>query len=133
VADAVADFSLKNHHIALNYAAQCCAVTLTSAQLIEHLQHHGRTETVFLDENTSTILVAGLRDQLANLLQCSPQEIGIEDNLLDFGLDSIRLMSLIERWRHEGVEVNFADLAERPTLNHWGRLLAGHAAYEGRV
>jgi bifunctional isochorismate lyase / aryl carrier protein len=133
VADAVADFSLKNHHIALNYAAQCCAVTLTSAQLIEHLQHHEQAETTLQNEQTSTKLVAELRDRLANLLQCSPQDMEPEDNLLDFGLDSIRLMSLIEHWRHEGVEVDFADLAERPTLNHWGHLLADHVTHGGRL
>jgi bifunctional isochorismate lyase/aryl carrier protein len=132
VADAVADFCLKNHHIALSYAAQCCAVTLTSAQVIEHLQQHQQPETG-LEENTSARLIAGLRNQLANLLHCSPQDIGTEDNLLDFGLDSIRLMSLIERWRHEGVEVGFADLAERPTLSDWGRLLSGQSAPGGRV
>lgn len=132
VADAVADFSLTNHHTALNYAVQCCAVTLTSDQLIEDLNRHRDPDTALLDKNTSALSVAGLHNQLANLLQCSPQDIAAEDNLLDLGLDSIRLMSLIERWRHEGIEIGFADLAEQPTLSHWTHLLMEHTVQGGR-
>jgi bifunctional isochorismate lyase/aryl carrier protein len=132
VADAVADFSLQNHQIALNYAAQCCAFTLTCAQLIEDLQRHQSLNLRSLDGRISSLSIAELRSQLANLLQCSPQEIGSEDNLLDWGLDSIRLMSLVERWRQAGIEVSFTDLAERPTLANWSQLLARQAAERGQ-
>ncbi|UWZ34090.1 isochorismatase family protein [Dactylosporangium roseum] len=37
VADAVADFSAEDHRLALRYAARACAVTLTTAQLVEAL------------------------------------------------------------------------------------------------
>jgi bifunctional isochorismate lyase / aryl carrier protein len=141
VADAVADFSAENHHLALNYAAQSCGVTLTSAQLIQELQRYEQPgdqqpETTLRDQNTaksgSAKSMTGLRAQLANLLECTPQEIGTEDNLLELGLDSIRLMSLIESWRHQGVEVDFADLAEQPTLSQWERLLSEQAAKGGQ-
>ncbi|RJL31016.1 isochorismatase [Bailinhaonella thermotolerans] len=46
-----------------------------------------------------------------------------DENLVDWGLDSIRLMTLVERWREEGVEVAFEDLAENPTLTGWAELL----------
>lgn len=46
-----------------------------------------------------------------------------EENLLDAGLDSIRLMTLVERLRADGHEVSFVDLAEQPTLAAWTTLL----------
>lgn len=35
VADAVADFSAENHRMALDYAARCCAVVLTTREVLE--------------------------------------------------------------------------------------------------
>ncbi|AWW41057.1 isochorismatase [Streptomyces sp. AS58] len=37
VADAVADFTAEHHGSALDYAAQCCAAVLTTAQVLDHL------------------------------------------------------------------------------------------------
>ena len=45
------------------------------------------------------------------------------ENLLDRGLDSIRLMSLLETWRKDGISADFADLAEEPTIAAWLVLL----------
>jgi aryl carrier-like protein len=45
---------------------------------------------------------------------------GEDDDLLEQGMDSIRLMTLADR-----LEVDFADLAERPTLRAWGELTRG--------
>jgi aryl carrier-like protein len=64
-----------------------------------------------------------LREQIAELLYVEPDELSYEDDLIDAGLDSIRVMTLIERWRKEGMEVGFPDLAERPTIDAWARLL----------
>ncbi|TGJ95353.1 isochorismatase, partial [Actinotalea fermentans ATCC 43279 = JCM 9966 = DSM 3133] len=43
-------------------------------------------------------------------------EIGLDDDLTDHGLDSVRLMALLERWRAAGHPVEFAQVAARPTL-----------------
>ncbi|WP_323385315.1 phosphopantetheine-binding protein [Streptomyces calidiresistens] len=49
----------------------------------------------------------------------------MDEDLADHGLDSIRLMSLLERWRAEyGVDLAFPDLAEEPILRRWAELLA---------
>ncbi|MFJ3876986.1 phosphopantetheine-binding protein [Streptomyces sp. NPDC090077] len=64
-----------------------------------------------------------LRD-VADVLCAEPEEIDPDENLLDQGLDSIRLMSLVSRWRAEGARTAFVDLAERPTLREWAELLA---------
>ncbi|GIH78898.1 phosphopantetheine-binding protein [Planobispora longispora] len=64
-----------------------------------------------------------LRAEIAELIYLDPEELDFDENLMDAGLDSIRVMTLIERWKREGVEVGFADLAERPTVAAWAELL----------
>jgi len=66
---------------------------------------------------------------VAALLACDPAELTPETNLTDFGLDSMRIMGLVEQWRTAGApNLEFADLAEQPTLGHWTTLLAGTRA-----
>ncbi|CAM5649170.1 Isochorismatase [Streptomyces avidinii] len=60
---------------------------------------------------------------VAEVLYAEPAEVLVDESLLDQGLDSIRLMTLVERWRAEGARVSFVDLAERPTLRAWAELL----------
>ena len=71
----------------------------------------------------ATLDLERLRADVADALGEPPSDIGDADDLLDRGLDSIRLMSLVERWRGEGAEIGFIDLAETPTLEAWSRLL----------
>ena len=66
-----------------------------------------------------------IRTDVAEALHRHPDENFDDDDLFECGLDSIRLMSLLERWREAGAEVTFVDLAERPTIGHWVRLLVG--------
>lgn len=43
---------------------------------------------------------------------------------MDYGLDSVRIMSLLGRWRRDhGVVSDFADLAEQPAIDVWAPLL----------
>ncbi|MGP3689703.1 phosphopantetheine-binding protein [Streptomyces sp. IBSNAI002] len=60
---------------------------------------------------------------VADVLYTEPSDVSLEEDLLDQGLDSIRLMSLVEKWRAEGARITFVDLAERPTLRQWADLL----------
>ncbi|MEU9356700.1 phosphopantetheine-binding protein [Streptomyces sp. NPDC047973] len=63
---------------------------------------------------------------VAEILGCDTSEIGPEDNLYDLGLDSVRLMTLIERWRSAGAhQLELPDLAERPEIAYWSTLLTG--------
>jgi bifunctional isochorismate lyase/aryl carrier protein len=64
-----------------------------------------------------------VRADIAELLYLEPEEVLDSENLFDAGLDSVRLIGLIERWRGHGATVAFADLAERPTLSAWWTLL----------
>ncbi|MBK0868060.1 MAG: isochorismatase [Saccharopolyspora sp.] len=64
-----------------------------------------------------------VRADVAELLYEDPSELADDENLLDWGLDSVRIMSLVERWRRLGVQITFADLAERPSLADWWSVL----------
>jgi bifunctional isochorismate lyase/aryl carrier protein len=66
----------------------------------------------------------GMRQAVAAILKEDVSQIGDEDNLVDWGLDSIRLMALTLQWQRAGLQVDFAQLAERPQLSHWWGLLA---------
>lgn len=58
------------------------------------------------------------------------EDAGADDNLIELGMDSIRLMQLTGRLRRGGIEVRFAELAERPTLAEWWELLAAKGQVE---
>lgn len=64
-----------------------------------------------------------LRDDVAQMIGVPAEEIENDDNLIDHGLDSVRLLNLAARWNDEGIELQFADLIESPTLNDWWQLV----------
>lgn len=66
---------------------------------------------------------ATIRADVAELLHRCPDEGSDVENLFECGLDSIRLLTLLERWREAGVEISFIELAETPTLEHWLTLI----------
>lgn len=67
--------------------------------------------------------VERLRADVAELLGEDPADIPPDEDLADWGLDSVRLMALAERWRAEGADVAVVQLAERPVLAAWAELL----------
>jgi bifunctional isochorismate lyase/aryl carrier protein len=66
-----------------------------------------------------------LRADVAELLELPPESIGAQDNLIEAGLDSIRLMTLSDRWQAAGAQIGFLELAENPTLKQWWELVNG--------
>ncbi|MBB0232139.1 isochorismatase family protein, partial [Streptomyces calidiresistens] len=121
VADAVADFSEAEHLGALAWAAGRCAVVTDTESLVRALGGGpGEGNAV-----PSLPVVERLRADVADLLGEDPADLPVDEDLADHGLDSIRLMSLLERWRAEyGVDLAFPDLAEEPILRRWAELLA---------
>ena len=62
---------------------------------------------------------------IAELLDVAPEELTDDTNLLDAGLDSIRLMSLVEKWRTAGSPgADFVTLASEPVVGVWLDALA---------
>jgi aryl carrier-like protein len=60
-----------------------------------------------------------MRADIAEMIGEEPEEIGLEDNLMDLGLDSMRLMNLILLWQEAGVDLEFGEFAEHFTLAGW--------------
>jgi mycobactin phenyloxazoline synthetase len=69
-----------------------------------------------------------VRRDVAELLDVAPESVNDDDNLIEHGLDSLRLMKLAGGWRRRGVTITFAELAERPAVGAWLALLAGRDA-----
>ncbi|MDF0529313.1 amino acid adenylation domain-containing protein [Tsukamurella sp. 8F] len=65
-----------------------------------------------------------VRAEVAALLATEAGAIDPEADLIELGLDSIRMMAVAGGWRSRGATVNFAQLAETPTVAAWARLLA---------
>lgn len=113
VADAVADFSAREHGQALDYVSGRCGVVLTCQACVEALAPA---------EGLPSSLLA-LRMELAQIMEVPLASIAPEDNPLQLGLDSIRLMSLLERWTARGAQLGFVELAERDSIDAWWRLI----------
>jgi mycobactin phenyloxazoline synthetase len=82
-------------------------------------------------------LVRAVREEVAELLGVTPDDVDPDADLIASGLDSIRMMSLSGRWRKQGIDVNFAALAENPTVAAWAALVGQpseeSAGFGGRV
>ena len=74
----------------------------------------------------ASLTLERIRADVAEVLYLTPGEIEDDTHLIDQGLDSVRLMTLVERWRADGADIEFvdlADLAAEPTVMRWSRLL----------
>lgn len=58
-------------------------------------------------------------DDVAQILEVDASAISRETTLSDAGLDSLRMVMLVENWRAEGNEVDFQELISLPTLGQW--------------
>lgn len=56
---------------------------------------------------------------VAAILEVDPSELSADTALTDAGLDSLRMVMLVEKWRSEGHEVDFHELISLPTLGQW--------------
>jgi len=65
------------------------------------------------------ITLERMRADVAEIIGEEPEAIGLDDNLIDLGLDSMRLLNLILLWQEAGLEMEFGEFAERFTLNGW--------------
>lgn len=74
------------------------------------------------------LTAAAIRADVAELIPELPNDDVDSTDLFQWGLDSIRLMTLLERWREAGANISLADLAEDATLEHWLNLLTSRAA-----
>ena len=125
VYDAVADFSVEYHKMAMTYAAERCAVTLSTALLLDQLKNMELSPNkVTAKDDSNRLTLQLVRQQVAELLDETSENIDDNEDLLERGLDSIRIMSLVEAWRRNGANITFVKLAEGTTISAWWKLLS---------
>ena len=113
LADGIADFGQAEHQMALDYVATRCGRVVTCRKVVS------------LGSAAQSLPTRdGLKARLLTLLDEMDEPFDPDENLLDYGLDSIQMMTLLSEWREQGLELNFTDLAKTPTLNGWWALIA---------
>ncbi|CAH1543005.1 enterobactin synthase component B [Vibrio owensii] len=120
VSDAVADFSESDHEMALNYVAGRCGYVLDKQQLLSQVES---ANELAAGDYSIPQSQQHLTQQLAALLEVPVDEMTPDDSLLDFGLDSVRMMSLVGDWQQAGLDVSFMELAAKPSLQDWWQLI----------
>lgn len=118
VGDAVADFSAEEHAMALRYVATRCGKVVDVATLTD--------ASVALTRDW-------LRTQVLAVLEDADEQLADEDNLIDYGLDSVQVMALVAGWQKLGIKVSFEDLARDPSVSGWWQLIAPQLAEAGAV
>ncbi|OBA79636.1 non-ribosomal peptide synthetase [Mycobacterium sp. 1164966.3] len=71
-----------------------------------------------------------VRATVAAQLGCSAAQVADHDDLIQLGLNSIRMMALAGEWRKHGATITFAELAASPTVESWHGLLCTGEAHE---
>src|ERR1700761_6460484 len=64
-----------------------------------------------------------IRAIIAAELDCPVADVDDHDDLIQMGLNSIRMMALAGGWRKRGAKITFAELAANPTVDSWYGLL----------
>ncbi len=64
-----------------------------------------------------------IRATVAAQLDCTATDVADHDDLIQLGLNSIRMMALAGGWRKRGADITFAQLAASPTVESWHDLL----------
>ncbi|MCX4029494.1 isochorismatase family protein [Endozoicomonas sp. SM1973] len=118
ISDAVADFTQQDHLMAINYAAQRCARTITTQQLLADA-----TELTTITETDLPSNKQQLKQLIAGWLGVTSDELEDDDNLIECGLDSIRVLSLLDQFKTVGKHTSLIELAENPTIAGWSALL----------
>jgi yersiniabactin nonribosomal peptide synthetase len=72
--------------------------------------------------NMSLFSYQEVRMQVKTMLPV-PIEFDDDDNLIELGLDSLKIMRIVNEWRRAGSVVTFAELIEAPRLSDWWSLL----------
>jgi len=115
IGDAIADFSLNEHKSTLEYVSGRCGA-------VKHLQQ-AIVEIAANMKVTDSLTLIGMQQDVADILDLEIDEVDLDENLIYLGLDSIRAMALIEKWRKAGIKINFTELVKEVTLTQWWSVL----------
>ena len=65
-----------------------------------------------------------LRDDIARIINERPDQIGPDDDLMDLGLDSLRLLDLVTGWNEAGLTLDISELAGQMTLDRMWQVVS---------
>ncbi|MEJ4100866.1 isochorismatase family protein [Corynebacterium mastitidis] len=121
VADAVADFSLEEHRRAVEWVAGRAGVAPDTAGVLAAWAAAAEPGAGGVD--LRALLEEVLGEDLSDLDER-------EDRLDDWGLDSVRLMTMITRLRESGVDVSFEEIPEETTFSELSELVRSYLEEE---
>lgn len=107
VGDAVADFSEEEHRLALKYVSSRCG------QVID-------TKSLVIDA-PNIMTRQWLEQKIQQLIE--EDELDPEENLILYGLDSLRIMQFASELKGQGINVSFEELGRNPSLSNWWSLV----------
>lgn len=64
-----------------------------------------------------------LQTLIATRLDIPPTEITADINLITLGMNSLEIMTIVNRLRRQGIPVTYEQLATQPTLDAWWQAL----------
>lgn len=109
IGDAVADFSQEEHLLALRYVATRCGHVLDTDSLTRL--------------GVSLVTRRWLHTRVQQLVE-EDSELDPNENLIVYGLDSLRIMQLSSELKGRGINISFEELGRTPTLSNWWSLVA---------
>lgn len=111
IGDAIADFSFDEHMMTLRYIAGRAGVVTHTTQIT------APQKSAMLSDYDA------FKTHIVSLLDEADDDFDDEDNLLDYGLDSVQVMKLLNQWQKAGIELSFVELAKQPSVAGWWQLL----------
>lgn len=135
VVDAVADLDPRSHEEAVRYVADCCGVPITSRRLAGVLartaavrgadpegdggadcgergesEDAGSSTSPASQERSLPLTVRQVLDELSLITSTPVEQIALNSNPPDIGLDSVRMMMLAETWSDQDEEIDFMSM-----------------------